>query len=143
MSGRLLREFFIKLFVSIVVMILFFGAAWWVCGRIVWYETMPLYPLVHGVHVHLVQVFLAMLLFVVLVMCWWNFRRFATLLDQVVGAVGEVYQGRDESIHLPAELGEVENQLNQMMYKARVDRQRAREAEQRKNDLIVYMAHYL
>ncbi len=143
LSGRLMRQFFIKLLVSIVVMGLFFGAAYWVCSRIIWYETMPLYPLVHGVHIYMGQVFLGLLLFVALVMCWRNFRRFATLLDRVVEAVGEVYEGRDEAVRLPDELGEVENQLNQLILKVRVDRERAREAEQRKNDLIVYMAHDL
>ena len=143
LSGRLMRRFFIRLFISVVIMGLFFAAAYWVCSQMVWYDTMLLYPLVHSVHVYLVQVFLAMLIIVVLVMCWWNFRRFATLLDRVVDAVGEVYEGQDEAVRLPDELGEVENQLNQMMFKARVDRERAREAEQRKNDLIVYMAHDL
>lgn len=143
LSGRLIRELFVKLLVSIVVMGLLFGAAYWVCSRMIWYETMPLYPLVHGVHIYMGQVFLVLLLLVVLVMCWWNFRRFAILLDRVVEAVGDVYEGRDEAVRLPDELGEVENQLNQMMLKARVDRERVREAEQRKNDLIVYMAHDL
>ena len=85
-----MRQFFIKLLVSIVVMGLLFGAAYWVCSRMIWYETMPLYPLVHGVHVYMAQVFLGLLLLVVLVMCWRNFRRFAMLLDRVVEAVGEV-----------------------------------------------------
>ncbi|KYH30439.1 alkaline phosphatase synthesis sensor protein PhoR [Clostridium tepidiprofundi DSM 19306] len=49
----------------------------------------------------------------------------------------------DKLIHLPVELKEVEEQMNQVKMNAVKNARIAKEAEQRKNDLIVYLAHDL
>lgn len=64
-------------------------------------------------------------------------------LEQVVKAAGEIYNPTEELITLPAELNEVENQMNQTKLQVRRNERAAREAEQRKNDLVVYLAHDL
>ncbi len=50
---------------------------------------------------------------------------------------------REEPIRLPASLKNAEDQLNLAREQALRDERAAREAEQRKNDLVVYLAHDL
>lgn len=64
-------------------------------------------------------------------------------LEQVVKAAQEIYSPTDELITLPAELKEIENQMNQTRLQVRRNERAAKEAEQRKNDLVVYLAHDL
>jgi two-component system sensor histidine kinase VanS len=49
----------------------------------------------------------------------------------------------EEFIHLPQELKEIEEQLNRAKSESVKNARAAKEAEQRKNDLIVYLAHDL
>lgn len=64
-------------------------------------------------------------------------------LEQVVRAAEEIYAPTEELITLPAELKELENQMNQSKLALRRNERAAKEAEQRKNDLVVYLAHDL
>lgn len=57
--------------------------------------------------------------------------------------VVETIHSQDGIIELPAGLAEVETVLNEIREQNRVSRQQAKEAEQRKNDLVTYLAHDL
>ena len=57
--------------------------------------------------------------------------------------MNRIYREKEELVELPQELHEVEKELNQVMLNVRASREKAEEAEQRKNDLIIYMAHDL
>lgn len=65
-------------------------------------------------------------------------------LEAVANATSVVALSGDESlITLPEELKEIEDRLNAVHLQSRQNAREAREAEQRKNDLIVYLAHDL
>ena len=64
-------------------------------------------------------------------------------LDVLVDSSNQLISNDDKLIHLPKELKEVEYQMNEVKHKAARNAQLAKEAEQRKNDLIVYLAHDL
>ncbi|MCI8964696.1 MAG: HAMP domain-containing histidine kinase [Eubacterium sp.] len=74
---------------------------------------------------------------------FWSFRRTVWLMENILGAVNRIYREKEELVELPQELHEVEKELNQVMLNVRASREKAEEAEQRKNDLIIYMAHDL
>ena len=54
-----------------------------------------------------------------------------------------VFNKEDAPILLPKELDDVQFKLNSIKYSALNRERLAREAEQRKNDLVVYLAHDL
>lgn len=54
-----------------------------------------------------------------------------------------MYQNQKEPLNLSADLQEFELELNQIRQEVALRQQQAKEAEQRKNDLIVYLAHDL
>lgn len=52
-----------------------------------------------------------------------------------------IYEQNDNMIHLPNELQEIETQMNQIKMSVLVSRQAVKEAEDKKNDLVMYLAH--
>lgn len=64
-------------------------------------------------------------------------------LEDVISAAEHIYQSGSEPIALPPVLREVETLMNEIKLEVRENERRAREADQRKNDLVVYLAHDL
>lgn len=64
-------------------------------------------------------------------------------LDELVGAAEQLASPGGAPVQLPAAMHEVEAQLNLIREQSLRASMAAREAEQRKNDLIVYLAHDL
>ena len=71
------------------------------------------------------------------------FRKTVHYLDTALEAAGEVADDKEELIELPKEFKEIETLFNTVKLKIRDNDRMAREAEQRKNDLVVYLAHDL
>ena len=69
--------------------------------------------------------------------------RFVTYLNHISAAVRQVVNETGEPVVLPSELEPVENDLNGIQRTLRAREQEARDSEQRKNDLVAYLAHDL
>lgn len=90
--------------------------------------------LLFGVFVMLLPVFII----------WHNIGRLTRMVDGLLDGVQKLAQGQSpEEITLPEGLGEAEWQLRQALQNQKQALEAARSAEQRKNDLIVYLAHDL
>ena len=142
-SGRWMMRFLLEIFIYAAVVILLFLAAYAYCARRTWMGTEPLYPLISTVHDYAFGVVCLVLLAGCLLISCLNFRRIARLMADVADAVGNIYRDREEVVQLPRELKEMENQLNKIQIEAKADRQQAHEANQRKDDMLMYMAHDL
>lgn len=64
-------------------------------------------------------------------------------LNEVLNATENIFQHRNETIELSAPLKDAEIYLNQLKTSVQNNEHAAQEAEQRKNDLIAYLAHDL
>lgn len=64
-------------------------------------------------------------------------------MESMIQAAGQLAKPGEDPIRLPESLSDVEAQLNTIRERALRDAQAVREAEQRKNDLVVYLAHDL
>lgn len=73
----------------------------------------------------------------------WMVRRPLTYIDAIVEASDRLLDQSDAPIRMPAALRSVEDQMNLAKQRSLRNAAAAREAEQRKNDLIVYLAHDL
>lgn len=69
--------------------------------------------------------------------------RISRYMNQISEAADEVLKETDAPIRLPAELRPMEIKLNTIKTTLRRREYEAKEAEQRKNDLVVYLAHDL
>lgn len=64
-------------------------------------------------------------------------------MEEIIGATKKIYDAQDTPIELSAELKGVALDLTEVRMKIRQNERAAKEAEQRKNDLVVYLAHDL
>ncbi len=74
---------------------------------------------------------------------WYYWRKPFSYLNEVIEAAENIYSKENTPILLSAELDLLEWQLNQLKARVRENERAAREAEQRKNDLVAYLAHDL
>lgn len=72
-----------------------------------------------------------------------NWKRIIYYFDTIIEASNKLASPNEDLIKLPRELKQVEDQMNQMKQSSIRNDRLAKEAEQRKNDLIVYLAHDL
>ena len=114
-----------------------------VCSRLTWYETDPLYHLLLWVRDYYFFFCIAVVLLGWVVISWHFISRPVRQLDALIGASAQLTRPTEEPIRLPAALKAAEDELNLAREQALRSAYVAREAEQRKNDLIVYLAHDL
>ena len=113
------------------------------CRSLIWYESNPLYHLLNWVRDYYFFVFIFVVLLGWVVISYYFIARPNQQLQALIEASGQLARPTEEPIRLPAAMKSVEDQLNLAREEAlRVERA-AREAEQRKNDLVVYLAHDL
>jgi two-component system sensor histidine kinase VanS len=62
-------------------------------------------------------------------------------LDEVISATKTVYEESDQPVELSDPLKESERQLNQIKMSVLLSRQAAKQAEDKKNELVMYLAH--
>jgi two-component system sensor histidine kinase VanS len=79
-------------------------------------------------------------IFIILYVLWIQLIAYLAEVSRAVEIIGE---NDDKKIELPSILKETEDRMNQVRNKIRANEIAAREAEQRKNDLVVYLAHDL
>ena len=73
----------------------------------------------------------------------WYLYRMGTYIREIMTAMGNIQAQDDSWITLSDDLSETASYMNQIKTGLRESRMQAKEAEQRKNDLVVYLAHDL
>lgn len=142
-SRQLTRRFTVQMAVYTMVIIVVSVIGYRACASRIWYEGDFLYPVIRVLHDHWFTFFLLALFVGCMMIAYVNFYKTAEILRQIIAAVNGLYTDRSETVSLPKNLRDVENQLNQIRLDEQLSRQAAHEAEQRKNDMIMYMAHDL
>ncbi len=74
---------------------------------------------------------------------WFFLAKPLRYLDEIIAAAGRLAEPGEERILLPPAMKSVQDELNLMREQALRNALLAKEAEQRKNDMIVYLAHDL
>ena len=136
------------LYMGILAAVLALGYA--MGHSVIWYGTEPSYPLFHWISVHAWEVGIFLLVvgeLLILLACLWKICGY---FQEILERMSQIYemepQGKKQNqdwIVLPEELKEAERRMNLLHQKVQESRRRAKEAEQRKNDLVVYLAHDL
>lgn len=127
----------------VIGLILFVGICIYLCTLRIWYDYEPLYRILV-----LVRDYLVFIIALIIIVGWTVItRHFIRLplryLDEIIDASGKLITSRTEPVHLSDVLAEVEKQLNDFRLQGLSAEAMAREAEQRKNDLVIYLAHDL
>ena len=114
-----------------------------VCAQMSWSWNNPLYQLLNWVRDYLFFVGMVVVLLGWVVISYYFIARSARDLEWLLSGAEELAHLTDAPIRLPQGLKHAEDQLNLTREQALRSAQAARDAEQRKNDLVVYLAHDL
>ena len=113
-----------------------------ICASITW-QPSPLHDFLNWVRDYIVLVCIVTVLAGWVVISFYFISKPIKQLDVVANAAEQLSRPSEEPIQLPDSLEDISIQLNLAREQALRDARAAREAEQRKNDLIVYLAHDL
>ncbi len=143
LSLKLFSRFIITYIVYALTILIGAALGYIICSLFTWYSSDPLYQLLDFISRHIVFtiLFLYVVGFVLIFLYYWS--KTLGYLQKVIDATRKIYESKDEFISLPDELKDVENQMNQIKLNVMNSERVAKEAEQRKNDLVVYLAHDL
>lgn len=137
-----IRFFFVVVIFSIGLFIAFLTASFYL-SRMIWYADDWIYQVLKPIDDDPRVVLLvswAIGFFFIFLYFW---RKTLRYIDTIADASKMLVSDNDDFIHLPTELKAVEERMNQIKQEAIKNARLAREAERRKNDLIVYLAHDL
>ena len=76
-----------------------------------------------------------------LIFCWMLLNRFTRYFDLILQGVDQLVDGGDKPFSMPPELRFMEERLTQVRGKLQAAARAEREAEQRKSDFLLYLAH--
>jgi two-component system sensor histidine kinase VanS len=140
---RILIQFFVANVIFILTIIAFYVLNRYIFSQFTWHSYDFIYPLLHFLNENIIFLIVSICVigFVTIFVRYWI--KTLGYLEDIIHATENIYDSNDEFIILPADLKEVESQLNQIKLNVRQNERAAKEAEQRKNDLVVYLAHDL
>lgn len=141
---KLTKKLIFKIIYSTVIYTFLFILTWIflriICGFITWYPNNVLYRILTNIGYDVVNlVFLWLIGFIILVVI--VLRKTLSYIDSIVEESQKLTSSSEEFINLPEDLKEVETRMNQIKQVSIYNARLAKENEQRKNDLIVYLAH--
>lgn len=124
-------------------LIAFYTVSAYIINQFIWYPTNFIYLLLKPIRQDPL-LFIALTWggggFLIFLYYW---RKTLSYVDTIVEASKKLVSNNNEAIHLPQELKQVEERMNTIKEESFRNARLAKEAEQRKNDLLVYLAHDL
>ncbi len=145
--SRLTRGIFWQYILAMTVFIvLFFAltvAACWFLNQFTWQDDNPLYHILKFVERYFILFMAVPLIAGWAVITYFFMSRPLRYLDEVIAASESLVDPTEEQIILSDKLKSVQDELNSVRETSLRNARLARETEQRKNDLIVYLAHDL
>ena len=146
-NSRLSRQLWTRCLLSLLAWALWTAAVAVLCYYIAaassWDGTGVLYRFVSWAHLNVAPLYLLVTAAGGFVICLRFIARSLRCLDALVDAAQALSHPTEEPIALPAEMEQVQTQLNLAREQALRSALAVKDAEQRKNDLIVYLAHDL
>lgn len=109
----------------------------------IWYSDDITYVFLKWVEEKQIGIILFVMMVCAIILTFYRFHRLEKEMIEIYNALNNIYEEKDENVSLAIEFGQIENRLNELKIKNKSDKQAAKEANQRKNELIMYMAHDL
>lgn len=142
-SGEIFSRFFRVLFFFTVFLFLSYAAIFYYLRRKIWYGDEILYPFLHAVNENKMVFCISVWIvgFFIIFLSYW--RKTLSYLDMIVEEGKHLAAEDGQFVHLPPELRAFEEKMNEAKMESMKNARNAKQEEQRKNDLIVYLAHDL
>lgn len=142
-TRRILAQYILSLAAFVIGTVLFVLLSHSFLRGFLWDPTDPLYIVLHFVKEYIL-LFLVIILFGGWALITYYFMgRPLHYLDEVIAAAEKLVRPTEEQIILSDALKSIQDELNRVRETALLNANLTKEAEQRKNDLVVYLAHDL
>ncbi len=143
-TRSLLFAYFLSVIGFIAAFFLALYAAFFICRYMIrWNYGDPLYDFLHGIYDNIWLISTIALILGTLAISALFIANTSKRVDEISGAAAKLAKPDDTPIILSGGLKDVENELNLAREQALRSAIVAKDAEQRKNDLVVYLAHDL
>ena len=143
LTRKILLQYLLAVFSLLAALVFLFVLGMILANTFVWYYEDPLYQILNWVRQNYLGI--AGMIFIAgwILITYYFISRPLRYLDEVLSAAEQLAAPDDTAILMPEPLKNIQDELNQVREGALRSARLAREAEQRKNDLIVYLAHDL
>lgn len=143
LTRNIVLRYFLAMFGcnAVFLFVLFFG--WQFASSLTWQAQNPIYRVLIWVREYIMLVILTVCFVIWVVLTVYYLCKPLHYLEEIVEASRQLAVLDDKPIVLSEEIKEVQDRLNQIRAQSLRNARLAKEAEQRKNDLIVYLAHDL
>ena len=141
-SQKILIQYFASLFGLIGIVLGGFYIAKFICSRKVWYNGDPLYDTLKILEYYFPKAFTILVFIWILILTPNVLKKAFGYMDETIEAAKGLSHP-EVPITLSEEMIDIQNELNLARERSLRNIAVAKEAEQRKNDLIVYLAHDL
>lgn len=143
LARKLIGQYIVSFIVLAVVIIGIAFVSKLYLGSFVWHYDDPFYPLLNFISNHLTGVLLFCFICLSVMLTFFFLLKATRYLDQALLATRRLLDEPEKPITLNKNLYEFETEINQIRQESLTNSQAAKEADQKKNDLIVYLAHDL
>jgi two-component system sensor histidine kinase VanS len=143
LTRQILFEYCLTLFGFAIAFVAFVLLAWNISNHFIWQASNPLYIFLHWIKEYILLVAGIICLAAWAIITYYFISKPLRYLDEIVAASEQLADPSAAPIVLPTTLKNVQDELNLVREEAMKNALLAKEAEQRKNDLIVYLAHDL
>ena len=143
LSKQILMQYILSVLGMIASLALIFFVGWVVCRLFIWEAYDPLYRFLKAMQDTVAIWGTALIILGMFLLAYRSISKPLEYLDEVIEAAEQLAHPQDSPIHLSIPLEGVQDELNMVREGALRSTMYEREAEQRKNDLIVYLAHDL
>ena len=143
LTAGIIVKFIMSLTVYMISLLFILMVGYLICSAFTWYGDEIIYRLLKPIRTNIELFAIVMFFagFVIFFVYYWH--KTLGYLELMIEATENVYNEKEEYISFPPELEELERKVNQIKINVRNSQKAAKEAEQRKNDLVVYLAHDL
>lgn len=143
LSRRLIFRCTISMAIYMFAVIFMIFFAWVICQTKYWHKDEMTYRILYWVQERIIIIGGAIIGGGWLLIFIYYVRKTLSFLDEIISESEKLAMTESGQIKLSPELSSVQDELNLLRENARRSAAAAKDAEQRKNDLIVYLAHDL
>lgn len=143
MTWSILFKYYLSLLILVVGLFAAMMIAEYICSRIIWYPEDELYRFLIFIRDRIFYVFGFLVIVGLAVITYRLVSKLIGYLNRIVDAASNMLSQDSRPVVLPSEIKIIQDELNRIREEALKNASAAKEAEQRKNDLIVYLAHDL
>ena len=142
---ELVKNYFLIIFIALILLVtmMYVGRKLLFTLHPIWYPEDTGYALLHFIDGNKAIIVCILVIVVSALAAVIEFHKISSGIGAITAAVNHIYASHEDEIVLPPSFGYLEGLLKQIQYDARVNKQALTETNQRKNDMIMYMAHDL